>query len=119
MYVHHMYIKYDLLMPVFRPTAHVRRLFAIYTLIPSLPPSSAPPYLYGRILRSLSYFSVCTIRFKAALVPDGHIACPHVAKPCNEPRSIFFMYAHYMDIPYTLLMHVALPTVCVWHSSAV
>ena len=100
MYVHYMYIKYDLLMPVFRPTAHARRLFAVYTLIPSSPPSSAPPYLYGRILRSLSYFSVRTIRFKAALVPDGRIACPRVAEPHSSPRGVFFTYVRYMDTPY-------------------
>ena len=50
---------------------------------------------------SLSYFKVHTIRFKAALVPDSRIACPRIAKPCNDPRSVFFTYVRYMDIPYT------------------
>ncbi len=53
--------------------------------------------------------------FKALLVADGRGSCPHIAKLHSDPRSVFFMYIHYMDIPCALLMPIAHPTAYVWH----
>ena len=101
MYIHYMYIKDDLLMLVAQPTVHMRRLLPHRPLTPPrhLPP--CPHTSMAAFSGSLLYFKVCTIRFKASLVPDGHIACPCVAEPHSSPRSAFFTYVCYMGIPYT------------------
>ena len=101
MYVHYMCIKYDLLMLVAQPAAHVRRLLPHR---PLTPPRHLPPRPHtstAALSGSLLYFKVRTIRFKASLVPDGRIACPRVAEPHSSPRSAFFTYVRYMGIPYT------------------
>ena len=83
---------------------HMQHVLAIYTLIGLPPPHHLPPRPHtstGAFSRVPIILKVHTIRFKAALVPDGHIACPRVAEPHSSPRSIFFMYTCYMDILYT------------------